>query len=66
MLEAACVVSAAFVASVVYVWVAPGLVLLARLSWRQHSGRIERVWYPVFPPDRHGSEVLASLIAEDR
>ncbi len=38
-----------------------GHVLLARLSWLQHDGRIERVWYPVFPPDRHASEVLASL-----
>jgi peroxiredoxin (alkyl hydroperoxide reductase subunit C) len=36
-------------------------VLLARLSWLQRDGRIERVWYPVFPPDRHASEVLASL-----
>ena len=40
-----------------------GLVLLARLSWLQRDGRIERVWYPVFPPDRHASEVLASLSA---
>ncbi len=38
-----------------------GQVLLARLSWLQRDGRIERVWYPVFPPDRHASEVLASL-----
>lgn len=38
-----------------------GHVLLARLSWLQSDGRIERVWYPVFPPDRHASEVLASL-----
>ena len=27
-----------------------GHVLLARLSWLQRNGRIERVWYPVFPP----------------
>ena len=38
-----------------------GHVLLARLSWLQRDGRIERVWYPVFPPDRHASEVLATL-----
>jgi hypothetical protein len=38
-----------------------GHVLLARLSWLQRDGRIERVWYAVFPPDRHASEVLASL-----
>ena len=43
-----------------------GDVLLARLSWLQRDGRIERVWYPVFPPDRHASEVLALLDAEDR
>jgi peroxiredoxin (alkyl hydroperoxide reductase subunit C) len=42
------------------------LVLLARLSWLQRDGRIERVWYPVFPPDRHASEVLASLAAATR
>ena len=40
-----------------------GYVLLARLSWLQRDGRIERVWYPVFPPDRHASEVLAALSA---
>src|SRR4029450_6699070 len=38
-----------------------GPVLLARLSRAQGGGRIERVWSPVFPPDRHASEVLASL-----
>jgi hypothetical protein len=38
-----------------------GHVLLARLSWLQRDGQIERVWYPVFPPDRHASEVLAAL-----
>jgi peroxiredoxin len=41
-----------------------GHVLLARLTWLQRDGRIERVWYPVFPPDRHASEVLASLAAD--
>lgn len=38
-----------------------GQVLLARLSWLQRDGRIEHVWYPVFPPDRHAAAVLASL-----
>ena len=38
-----------------------GHVLLARISWLQRDGRIERVWYPVFPPDRHASEVLSAL-----
>ena len=40
-----------------------GHLLLARLSWLQRDGRIERVWYPVFPPDRHASEVLSTLAA---
>jgi peroxiredoxin len=35
--------------------------VLARHSWLQRDGRIERVWYPVFPPDRHAFEVLAAL-----
>lgn len=42
-----------------------GLVLLARLSWLQRDGRIERFWYPVFPPDRHAAEVLAALTARE-
>lgn len=40
-----------------------GHVLLARLTWLQRDGVIERVWYPVFPPDRHAAELLASLPA---
>jgi peroxiredoxin len=38
-----------------------GHVLLARLSWLQRDGRIESVWYPVFPPDLHAAEILASF-----
>ena len=32
--------------------------LLRRMSWYVEHGRIEKIWYPVFPPDRNASEVL--------
>ncbi|MFL5871476.1 MAG: peroxiredoxin [Solirubrobacterales bacterium] len=38
-----------------------GQTLLKRLTLLIGDGRIERVWYPVFPPDRHAAEVLAWL-----
>jgi peroxiredoxin len=41
-----------------------GLVLLARLAWVQRDGVIEKVFYPVFPPDRNAQEVLGWLRAE--
>lgn len=37
--------------------------LLRRMAWYCDRGRIERVWYPVFPPDRNAEEVLAWLRA---
>ena len=40
-----------------------GETLLRRLTLLIAEGRIEHVWYPVFPPDRHASEVLAWLRA---
>lgn len=40
---------------------AAGRVLLKRLTLLVEDGRIERVWYPVFPPDTHAGEVLAWL-----
>jgi hypothetical protein len=40
-----------------------GHVLLARLSWVQRDARIEKVFYPVFPPDKNAGEVLAWLRA---
>jgi peroxiredoxin len=40
-----------------------GETLLKRLTMLVRGGRIERVWYPVFPPDRHAAEVLAWLEA---
>ncbi|MBO0685576.1 MAG: peroxiredoxin [Candidatus Dormibacteraeota bacterium] len=38
-----------------------GLTLLKRLTLLVEDGMIERVWYPVFPPDTHAEEVLAWL-----
>jgi len=32
-----------------------------RLTLVLNGGRIEHVFYPVFPPDRHAAEVLAWL-----
>ena len=35
-----------------------GQTLLKRLTWVARDGAIERVFYPVFPPDRNATEVL--------
>jgi peroxiredoxin len=40
-----------------------GQTLLKRLTLLLRDGAVERVWYPVFPPDRHAGEVLAWLQA---
>lgn len=40
---------------------AAGHTLLKRLTLLLEDGSIERVWYPVFPPDTHAEEVLAWL-----
>ena len=40
-----------------------GQTLLKRLTFIIRAGRIEQVWYPVFPPDRHADDVLAWLTA---
>lgn len=37
---------------------AGGHTLLKRLTLVLRDGRVEHVWYPVFPPDRHAEEVL--------
>jgi peroxiredoxin len=42
---------------------AAGQTLLRRLTMIVSEGVIEHVFYPVFPPDRHASEVLAWLRA---
>jgi peroxiredoxin len=38
-----------------------GHILLKRLTWVQRNGVIDRVFYPVFPPDRAAQEVLEWL-----
>jgi peroxiredoxin len=38
-----------------------GQTLLRRLTMIVRDGRIERVWYPVFPPDQHAEQVLGWL-----
>lgn len=38
-----------------------GMELFKRLTLVTHDGRIEKVFYPVFPPDRNADEVLAWL-----
>jgi len=40
---------------------AAGLTLLKRLTLVIRDGRIERVWYPVFPPDTHAAAVVEWL-----
>ena len=40
-----------------------GFRLLKRLAWIARDGLIERVFYPVFPPDRNAGVVLAALRA---
>lgn len=41
-----------------------GQRLLKRISLLVTEGRIEHVWYPVFPPDQHAEEVLRWLREE--
>ena len=38
-----------------------GNTLIKRMAWYVESGRIEKVWYPVFPPDRNADLVLEWL-----
>jgi peroxiredoxin len=40
-----------------------GHTLLKRLAWIQRNGTVQRVFYPVFPPDRNADEVLVALRA---
>ncbi len=42
---------------------AAGYTLLKRLTLVVRDGRVEHVWYPVFPPDRHAEVVLSWLRA---
>lgn len=43
------------------VFEAEGRVYLKRLTLLLRDGVVERVWYPIFPPDRHADEVFAAL-----
>lgn len=47
-------------------FVVNGLTLLKRLTLVVRGGRIEHVFYPVFPPDRHAEAVLDWLRANPR
>ena len=38
-----------------------GMTLIKRLTLIAREGRIEKVFYPVFPPDKHADEVIAWL-----
>jgi len=40
-----------------------GTVLLRRLTMVLRDGRVDRVLYPVFPPDRAAADALAALQA---
>ncbi|WP_180609219.1 peroxiredoxin [Agrobacterium vitis] len=40
---------------------ADGMTLLKRLTLIVNNGQIEHVFYPVFPPDRNASDVIAWL-----
>jgi peroxiredoxin len=40
---------------------AGGMTLYKRLTLVARQGRIERIFYPVFPPDTHVDDVLAAL-----
>jgi peroxiredoxin len=42
------------------------VVLLKRLTLVVRDGRIEKVFYPVFPPDRNAEEVLDWLSRKAR
>jgi len=45
---------------------ADGKRLYARLTMIVRDGRIEHVFYPIFPPDQHAAEVLGWLRAHPR
>jgi peroxiredoxin len=36
------------------------------MAWYVDRGSIERIWYPVFPPDRNAETVLAWLRERSR
>lgn len=42
-----------------------GVTLYRRLTFVAEAGKIAKIFYPVFPPDRNASEVLAWLRGQD-
>jgi peroxiredoxin len=38
-----------------------GMTLIKRLTFVVKDGKIEKVFYPVFPPDQHGEQIVAWL-----
>jgi peroxiredoxin len=42
-------------------FIAGGMTLLKRMAWVIEDGRIAKVFYPVFPPDKNAGEVIAWL-----
>ncbi len=44
---------------------AEGMTVYKRLTMIVHSGRVEHVMYPVFPPDRNAADVIEWLRAQD-
>jgi peroxiredoxin len=42
-------------------FVAAGMTLLKRMAWVIDDGRITKVFYPVFPPDKNAADVVAWL-----
>jgi peroxiredoxin len=42
-------------------FIAGGMRLMKRLTLIAHGGRVEQVFYPVFPPDTHAEAVIAWL-----
>ena len=42
-------------------FVAGGMTLLKRMAWVVDDGKITKVFYPVFPPDKNAEEVIAWL-----
>ena len=44
---------------------AAGMILNRRLTLIVSGGRIVKVFYPIFPPDRNAGDVIAALRAPD-
>jgi peroxiredoxin len=42
------------------------MILNRRLTLIVEAGRIVKVFYPIFPPDRNAGDVMAALRAPDR